>query len=98
MERFSNAARSLAGGGSPMKRIVLALTALIVLAAGAPRAQEADTLFRAAMNTEMVDGNLTAAIEQYKKVVQAGSRALAAQALVRMAECHQKLGDAESRN
>lgn len=80
-----------------MKRIALALTVLVVLAAGAPRAQEADKLFKAAMNTEMVDGNLTAAIEQYKKVVQTGSRALAARALVRMAECYQKLGDAESR-
>jgi Tol biopolymer transport system component len=79
-----------------MKRIVLALTTLIVLAAGAPRAQEADKLFKAAMNTEMVDGNLAAAIEQYKQVVKTGTRALAAQALVRMAECYQKLGDAQA--
>ena len=80
-----------------MKRIALALLTLLVVAAAAPRAQDVDKLFKAAMNTELVDGNLPAAIEQYKKVVQTGSRALAAQALVRMAECYQKLGDAESR-
>ncbi len=80
-----------------MKRIALALTALLVLTARTPRAQEADTLFKAAMNIEMVDGNLTAAIAQYEKVVQTANRPLAAQALVRMAECYQKLGDAESR-
>src|SRR5687768_2829965 len=97
MERFSNAARSLAAGGSPMKRIALMFLTLVVIAAAAPRAQDVDKLFKAAMNTELVDGNLQAAIEQYKKVVQTGSRALAAQALLRMAECYQKLGDAESR-
>ena len=80
-----------------MKRIALALLTLVVVAAAAPRAQDVDKLFKAAMNTELVDGNLPAAIEQYTKVVQTGSRALAAQALVRMAECYQKLGDAESR-
>ena len=80
-----------------MKRIALALLILVVVAAAAPRAQDVDKLFKAAMNTELVDGNLPAAIEQYEKVVQMGSRALAAQALLRMAECYQKLGDAESR-
>jgi Tol biopolymer transport system component len=80
-----------------MKRIALALLTLLVVAAAAPRAQDVDKLFKAAVNTEMVDGNLPAAIEQYKKVAQTGTRALAAQALVRMAECYQKLGDAESR-
>ena len=80
-----------------MKRIALTLLTLVVIAAAAPRAQDVDKLFKAAMNTELVDGNLQAAIEQYKKVVTTGNRALAAQALVRMAECYQKLGDAESR-
>ena len=46
-----------------------------------------------------VDGDLPGAIEEYKRIVAtAGSnRAVAAKALVRMAECYQKLGDAESR-
>lgn len=46
-----------------------------------------------------VTGDLHAAIEDYKKIVaRAGAdRAIAAQALVRMADCYQKLGDAEAR-
>jgi len=79
-----------------MKRLAAGFLALIVLASGAPSAQEPERQFKAAMNTEMVDGNLKAAIEQYKKVAASGNRVLAAQALVRMAECYQKLGDSEA--
>jgi Tol biopolymer transport system component len=45
-----------------------------------------------------VDGDLRGAIEEYKRIVaEAGAnRAVAAQALLRMAECYQKLGDVES--
>jgi len=49
------------------------------------------------MNTELVDGDLKKAIEQYGRVAAGGNRALAAQALVRMAECYQKLGDLQAR-
>ena len=56
--------------------------------------QDVERLLKAAMNTELVDGNLKLAIEQYKKVADSGNRALAAQALLRMADCYQKLGDA----
>src|SRR5688572_13415049 len=47
-----------------------------------------------------VDGDLPGAIEEYKRIVAAAgtSRAVAAQALVRMAECYQKLGDTQARN
>lgn len=47
---------------------------------------------------ETVTGDLPAAIDGYKKiVVRAGAnREIAVQALVRMAECYQKLGDAEA--
>ena len=51
---------------------------------------------QAAMKKEMVDGDLSAAIEQYKKLADCGDRAVAAQALVRMGECCEKLGDAEA--
>lgn len=78
-----------------MTRIALVILAL-TLAAGALAAQDLERLFKAAVNTEQVDGNLTSAIEQYKKVAAGSNRALAAQALVRMAEAYQKLGDAES--
>lgn len=52
-----------------------------------------------AIQTETVTGDLKAAIEQYRRIVQAAgaeNRRVAAQALVRMAECHRKLGDADA--
>jgi Tol biopolymer transport system component len=73
----------------------VALAATIVGAAGGA-AQDAERQLKAAMNTELVDGNLKAAIEQYKKVAESGNRAVAAQALLHMAECFQKLGDLEA--
>jgi len=77
--------------------ILTAVLATTMLASGAQKTQDVERQLKAAMNTELVDGNLKAAIEQYKKLAQSGNRSLAAQALVRMAECYQKLGDAESR-
>ena len=76
----------------------VALAATIAGAAGAAgdAGQDAERQLKAAMNTELVDGNLKLAIEQYKKVADSGNRALAAQALLRMADCYQKLGDREA--
>jgi Tol biopolymer transport system component len=79
-----------------MKPILIALLA-VTFALGADKTQDAERQLKAAMNTELVDGNLKAAIEQYKKVAQSGVRPLAAQALLHMAGCYQKLGDAEAR-
>ena len=78
-----------------MKRIALVMLAITVAVAGTT-AQDLERLFKAAVNTETVDRNCTAAIEQYKKVAAGTNRELAAQALLRMAECHQKSGDAEA--
>ncbi len=61
------------------------------------KADQAGVQLQAAIHTEMVDGNWKAAIEQYKKVSQSSNRSVAAQALIRMAECYQKLGDTESK-
>ena len=66
---------------------------------GAVHAQvKPEVAFRAAMETEVVKGDLKGAIEQYKKVAQSRDRAVAAKALVRLADCHMKLGDAEARH
>jgi Tol biopolymer transport system component len=66
-----------------------------------PMAQSssARALLEAARKIEIVDGDLKTAIQKYQNVVKvAGSdRAVAVQALVRMGECYQKLGDAEAR-
>jgi Tol biopolymer transport system component len=79
-------------------RAVAAVTLGALLAAPArPAAQaKADVALRAAMETETVKGDLKAAIEQYKKVATSSDRAIAARALLRLAECYQKLGDSES--
>ena len=55
-----------------------------------------EVALRAAMERETVRGDLKGAIEQYKKLAQSKDRALAARALVRMAESYQKLGDGEA--
>jgi Tol biopolymer transport system component len=79
-----------------MKRmLVIAMVALTAIVSAQVNPEVA---FRAAMETETVKGDLRAAIEQYKVVVESGNRSLAARALVRMAECHQKLGTDEARS
>jgi Tol biopolymer transport system component len=67
------------------------------LLAQAPRS--ADARFKAAVHKEEVEGNLKGAIDDYLQIVAGAgtNRALAAEALVRMAACHQKLGDADAR-
>lgn len=78
-----------------MKRFPLVVVA-IVLAAGGPAAQDLERLFKSAVNTETVDRNCKAAIEQYKKVAASSNRTLAAQALMRIGGCHEQLGDTEA--
>src|SRR5580765_1708783 len=77
--------------------LAVAVAASAIAAAHAQGAQDVERLLKTAMNTELVDGNLKAAIGQYNKVVQSGNRPLAAQALLHMAECYEKLGDAQAR-
>ena len=61
--------------------------------------RSADVELKAAQQRADVQGDLKGAIEDYRKIVaRAGAnRALAAQALVLMAECYQKLGNLEAR-
>ena len=80
--------------------MVLALAAVLAASfALAQKSDQAEVLLKAAANKELVDGDLSAAIELYKKVVaQPGaSRAAVAKALVQMGQCYEKLGDAEAR-
>ena len=79
---------------------VLALAAfaapgpLCIAAAENPKAEVA---LKAAMDKEVVDGDLKGAIEQYRKLAQSANRTVAATALVRMGQCYEKLGDTEAR-
>ena len=60
---------------------------------------EAERLLQKAMQKETVDGDLNAAIDQYKRILtlRDASRAVAAKALLQIGECHEKLGNAEAR-
>jgi Tol biopolymer transport system component len=59
-----------------------------------------DVLLQRAIQKEMVDGDLKAAIELYKKVLTAPgvSPRIAADALVHMGQAYERAGDAEARN
>ena len=83
-----------------MRLIILTLMAALAAAqaVAAPQTQDkAAVALKAAMDKEVLDGNLKAAIEAYKKLAQGKDRAVAAKALVRMGQCYDKLGDTESR-
>lgn len=86
----------------PMKNILVVFASLVILAAAGAglRAQAGLDLFQKALAAERADGNLRLAIQLYERVVAgAGNdRGLAARALLRMAECHQKLGNAEAQS
>ena len=83
-----------------MKRTFVIAAALVGLMAGgvllaqAPRS--IDVQFKAAQHKEEVEGDLKGAIEQYQKIAQTSDRAVAAKALVRMAGCYEKLGQADA--
>src|ERR1035437_1936711 len=66
-------------------------------AANQAKDSRAEVALQAAIKKEVVDGDLKGAIEQYQKLAQGRDRAVAAKALVRMGQCYEKLGDAESR-
>ncbi len=85
-----------------MRRAATALVMTAVLLAGAVTAQQKrqqDIDLQAAIRTETVDGDLNGAIKQYGAIAAKykADRAVTATALVHMAECYQKLGDAEAR-
>ncbi len=85
----------------PIRCALVVLAALLVLAGGlaAQSTESAAALLRAAIDQATVDGDLKGAIKQYQAIVQkfSGDRGIVATALVRMAVCYQKLGDAEAR-
>src|SRR5258706_9134928 len=83
------------------KRMWTGLAAALVMMAplAAQKPEAAETLLQTAIKKEVVDGNLAGAIEGYKQALAAakGNRAIAAMALVHMADCYRKTGDAEAR-
>ena len=77
--------------------ILTMLAALAMPMGAAQKDNRAEAQLQAAINKETVEGDLKSAIELYKKLAQSSNRAVAANALVRMGQCYDKLGDAEAR-
>ena len=82
-----------------MKRTLLAANLMLSAAFLAAAQKTPESMLGAALHQEEVQGDLKGAIAAYQKVVAAPgvSRKTAADALVRMGQCYEKLGDAESR-
>jgi len=81
--------------------IVVAMASLVIAPAAAQKTGPAHTLLEAARQKETLEGDLASAIKQYQAIVSTYSktdRVVAATALLRMADCFQKLGDAQARN
>jgi len=79
---------------------VIVLTAGLLALALTLDAQVEDrpeVLLQAAIKQELVEGDLKGAIEQFKKIAQNSSPEVAAQALLHMAACYDKLGQTEAR-
>jgi Tol biopolymer transport system component len=85
------------------KNALLAAGLLIVGLAVVPLASQTgnqwDKQLRAAIDKEVMDGDLKGAIEQYKKIIAArgASRAVVAKAMLQLGGCYEKQGSAEAR-
>ena len=88
-----------------MSKTTVALVGIVILSAGilaawsVPQGEDPAVLLRAAIEKEEVDGNLDAAIEQYKHIIKiaGANRPVAAQALLRLGGCYEKRGPEEAR-
>ena len=78
--------------------VLLAASGSWQLSSNAQGVTEAERLLQKAILLETVDGNLQAAIDQYKKIVaeNGSNRVVAARALLRLAGCYEKLGRNEA--
>jgi Tol biopolymer transport system component len=86
-----------------IRQTLLISSALVGLAlapiALSQRASRAELRFQEAHRKETIDGDLKSAIDLYRKAIgEAGSnRTIAAQSLVRIGECYERLGDTDAR-
>lgn len=82
-----------------MKPILMLILAALLVAGIAPSAESPNDLFQQALVKERTEGNLPEAIKLYQRIVDkyASNHKIAAQALLQLAECQTKLGDAQAR-
>ncbi len=79
--------------------VAAACAAVLTFAGPGRGGQDPAVTLQRAIQLETVDGDLTAAIERYKEVIKSNGRdrSLAAQALLRLGGCYEKLGREEAR-
>jgi Tol biopolymer transport system component len=88
----------------PIPVLASLLVGLAVICAawplGAAQSRPQDVALQAAIRTETIDGNPTAAAEQFKTIIKTypNDRAVVARALVHLADCYRKMGDAAARD
>src|SRR5882762_8518246 len=82
-----------------MKQTLLVANLMLAAALLATAQKTPESLLGAALHQEEVQGDLKSAIAGYQKVLVTPGlkRKTAAEALVRMGQCYEKLGDTESR-
>src|SRR5712691_3254749 len=82
-----------------MKQTLLVANLMLSTALLATAQKTPESMLGAALHQEEVQGDLKGAIAAYQKVVATPgvSRKTTAEALVRMGQCYEKLGDSESR-
>jgi len=82
-----------------MNKLLLVMMMGAALLLGGPQSDRPDQQLQSAINREVVEGDLKGAIELYKKIaaLPGAGRATVATALLRMGQCHEKLGNAEAR-
>jgi Tol biopolymer transport system component len=74
---------------------VAALLTAAVLAAAPQQDASAEKELVAAVHREQVLGDVPGAVELYKRLAESGHRTVAAQALIRLGRCYEKLGEAQ---
>jgi len=81
-----------------VRHIVLVTTIAAVMLVSPLRAQSGYQLLQQGLSKEQAQGNLKEAIAIYQRIVKdfAADHALAAQALLHLGECYQKLGDVQA--
>ncbi len=84
---------------SPLLSTVTNMRLTILLATAITLFAQADVTLQRAIRKETLEGDLKGAIALYEKAVTEAknNRPVAAKALIRLAECHQKLGNTEPR-
>jgi Tol biopolymer transport system component len=86
-------------GVGPFLAVAVLAGLLATSLAIAQKDEQGEVMLQAAKQKQLVDGDLETAIQLYKNIVAnySGNRALAAQALLEMGQCYEKLGNTEAR-